>query len=495
MILKDFSALKSKMRFYSPKDISFFIKIFNKSIPVFFAAVLVLTLVFTGRAQTDETAQNEAVKLFNAAQDAHEKGDYREAVKLYDQALKYAPEFPEIEFQKGSAHLALGETALAEKSFRRAVEIRPEWTLPMVSLSSILIAADNFAEAEKILNKAISLDDKNYPAYVALTELRLKSKASPAVLKELLATLRILSAKANLPAAVWVSRASLERVLGETAAARNSVGRAVAIEPQNKSALLEQIEIAILESDFDGALKTSRTLLQLFPKAADVNFLQARLLASTGNAVEALKVLDSIENKTPEIERLRAAVAAGTSVNASELENQLAKDGKNAVLLGRLCKILRTENPSKALEYCRRASEAEPENINHAVGFGAALVQAKQYENAVTIFRNLLRIAPDNSTARANLATALFQSKKYAEAKTEYLWLTEKQPDLTHAYYFLAIVHDNLGEYTDAMANYQQFLKLSDASTDKLEIEKVNLRLPSLQKQIKSKKGTVSKIK
>jgi hypothetical protein len=41
----------------------------------------------------------------------------------------------------------------------------------------------------------------------------------------------------------------------------------------------------------------------------------------------------------------------------------------------------------------------------------------------------------------------------------------------------------------DAMANYQLFLKYADAEKNKLEIEKVNLRLPSLQKQIKEKKG------
>jgi len=41
----------------------------------------------------------------------------------------------------------------------------------------------------------------------------------------------------------------------------------------------------------------------------------------------------------------------------------------------------------------------------------------------------------------------------------------------------------------DAMANYQQFLKIADSNEFKLEIEKVNLRLPVLQKQIKEKKG------
>jgi hypothetical protein len=58
---------------------------------------------------------------------------------------------------------------------------------------------------------------------------------------------------------------------------------------------------------------------------------------------------------------------------------------------------------------------------------------------------------------------------------------------LAIVHYFLGITHDQLNEYLDAMANYQQFLRLADAAQNKLEIEKVNLRLPILQKQIKVK--------
>ena len=63
------------------------------------------------------------------------------------------------------------------------------------------------------------------------------------------------------------------------------------------------------------------------------------------------------------------------------------------------------------------------------------------------------------------------------------------QPTSAAAFYFLAIIHDQLNEYLDAMANYQQYLKLADPGSNKLEIEKVNLRLPGLQKQIKDGKG------
>ena len=481
-----FSALNSKMNF----DLRLAVVVRrNRITPVIFAAHLLLILAFAALAQENADNQNDAIRIFNSAQDAHEKGDLPDALKLYDEAIKLAPEFPEAEYQKGNALLALKKADQAERSFRRAIELRADWTLPMISLGSILASKNQFAEAERILNKAVELDDKNFPAYVALTELRLKTKASPAVLKELLNRLQIASSKANPTVSVWIARANLERVLGDAAAAKTSLNRALAIEPKNKSALMEQAEIAVTESDFNTALKTVNTLFQIAPNSIDVKVLQARVFASNGNYAEAVKVLDSIENKTADIIELLNKIASGNSVNAAELEKQLEKDAKNPALLGRLCAILRTENPSKALDYCRRASEAEPNNINHAVGFGAALVQAKQYENATAILQKLSKIAPDNYTVRANLATALFQSKRYAEAKIEYQWLTEKQPDLAVAYYFLAIAHDNLAEYPDAMANYQQFLKLAEATANKLEIDKVNLRLPGLQKQIKGKKG------
>ena len=457
--------------------------------PVIIAVLLLVLCASPNFAQDEDEDSAEAVRIFNLAQDAHEKGDLAGAIKFYDQAIKLAPEFPEAEYQKGNALLSLGKRDEAEKSFRRAVELRADWTLPMTSLGAILVGSNRFDEAEKILLKAVELDANNFPAFAALTDLRLKTNAPSALLKELLAKIRSLTSKANPTASIWVSRAALERFLGDNPAAKTSLNRALLVEPKNKPALLESAEIAVSESDFAGASEIVKTLFQLSPNAVEVKLLQSRILALNGNPAEAIKILDSIENKTAEVVELRGKISASGSTNAAELEKQLGKDQKNAALLGRLCTILRTENPPKALDYCRRAAEAEPDNINHAVGFGAALVQAKRYENAVQILRRILQIAPDNYTAHANLATALFQLKRFAEAKAEYLRLTEKQPDLPFAYYFLAITHDNLGEYLDAMANYQQFLKLADATSNKLEIEKVNLRLPILQKQIKDKKG------
>ena len=470
---------KSQTNHSSRQMISF--AVFAFFIVIFFSSV-------NFAQEEDEDNSSEAILIFNKGQDAHEKGDLETALKFYDEAIKLAPEFPEVEFQRGNALLTLGNSDEAEKAFRRAIELREDWTLPIINLGGLLVSRGKYSEAEKFLTKAIELDANSFPAYVALTELRLKTNAAPDILKGLLTKLQSLTNKANPTASLWAARGALEAALNDKVAAKKSLTNALSIEPKNSFALSKYIEIALAEGDFTRALNDAKLLSQASPTSTDNKILLARVYAESGDNDEALKILNTLDSANPKVAALKNSITASSSVNVADLEKQLESDSQNVTILSRLCTILRTENPSKALDYCRRASEVEPNNINHAVGFGAALVQAKQFDNAVAVFKKIALIAPDNYTVRANLATALFELKRYAEAKTEYQWITAKQPKLPIAFYFLAIAHDNLGEYMDAMANYQHFLKIADPTENKLEIEKVNLRLPILQKQLKKSK-------
>lgn len=452
---------------------------------------LLLSLTATASVYGQENAgeSTDPLKLFYRGQEAHEKGDLQSALKLYNQALDIAPEFPEAEFQRGSALISLGDQTGAEKSFRKALELRPEWTLPMTSLGALLVQNDRLTEAEKYLTEAIEADGNNFLAYAALTDLKIKSKAQPSILKDLLARVKFLSEKANPLGSIWISRGLLENSLGDVAAAKSSFARALAIEPGNSRALLEKAEIAIKEGDKNTSNAIAEQLLRKSPNLSAAKILKAKILIFSGEFVAASNLLDGITESNEEVKKLRLSITANTATDSGDLEKQLEKDGKNVVVLSRLCNLLRKDNPQKALEYCRRASEAEPDNLSHAVGFGAALVQSGRYQDAANLFRNILMNAPDNYTAHANLATALFQLKDFARAVPEFNWLAESKPDLPVTYYFLAISYDNLEKYMDAMANYQQFLRLADPKLNQLEIEKVNLRLPTLQKLIKQGKG------
>lgn len=433
-----------------------------------------------------------AVASFNKGQELHEKGDLDGAVKAYSEAIKLIPEFPEAEFQLATAYRQLGKNDLAERSFRRAVELREDWSLALAGLGAFLVDKDKLTEAEPLLKKSIELDEQNFPAFSALAELKIRANASPAELRGLLSKIKILSSKAKPPVSIWTARGSLERALGDTKSAKQSFARTLEAEPANRFAMTETALIALAEGDSTTANELVKKLEAKWPGDKSIIVLKARLLLGEGKSAEADTLLSSIAEPNNEVKDLRGKIAAITSTDKAGLEKQASEDPKNITTVARLCSLYRTDDPIRALDFCRRASELEPNNISHAVGYGAALVQAREYTNAVLLLRKLSAVAPDNSTIRANLATALFQSKRYAEAKPEYQWLAEKQPKLAVTFYFLGIVHDHLLEYLDSAANYQQFLKLADPKINQLEIEKVNLRMPILLKQIKDKKGKQS---
>ena len=435
------------------------------------------------------TPADDPVEMFNAGQDEHAKGNLAKAIELYERALKLLPEFAEAEYQRGNAYLSLGKRDNAETAFRHAVVIRPEWTLALAALGTLLERRGEYTESEKFLTKAISLDGSSFPAYSGLVELRLKTNAPSDELRPLLEKLTIFSSKANVTAAVFASKASLENALGDKAAAKKSIAKALEIEPNNKVALYQKAEIAIADNDLVLGEEMIRQIDKIDAGTEDSMVLKARLFIAGGKNDDAKRVLNAIQSPSSETTKLKEKLTLATEQSPEVLEGALEKNPKDGFVLGKLCSAYRATAPDKALDYCKRALEVEPNDINHAVGYGAALLQARRYDDAAALLRRLLTIAPDNATTHANLATALFQSKRYAEAKSEYQWLTSHEPVPPIAYYFLAICHDQLEEFMDAGANYNLFLKYADVSRNQLEIDKVKLRLPILDRQIKQQGG------
>jgi tetratricopeptide (TPR) repeat protein len=386
---------------------------------------------------------------------------------------------------------SLGRNSEAEKAFRRALELRKNWNLPMEKLSEVLIRNNKFPEAEMLLIKLLAFEPDNIPAFLALTELGLKTDAPPKILKSFLTRLQEISAK-NQNASIWAVRGAVERNLGDNAAAKASLVRALTLDPKNLFALSETAELSLAENNFAEAQIMTEKLIKSSPNFIGYQVLLARIFAAQGKNDQALQILTSLDDKNSDVSSLKNSLAATGTKDIAVLEKQLTDDPKNAVILGRLC-VLARPIPAKALDYCRRALDSEPNNVGHAVGFGAALVQGQKFPEAVSLLRRLLLLEPENFAIHANLALALFKSNNFAEAKLEYEWLIAKNPNLSAAYYFLAICHDNLQEYQEAMTNYRKFLQLVDVQQNQLEIDKINLRLPSLERQIKQGQGKKKK--
>ena len=458
-----------------------------------------MTLVTTAGTWAQEDS-DQAIAIFNHGQDLHEKGDLKGAIAEYDKALKAFPEFPEAEYQRAVAELALGDLSQAEASLRRATALRADWSLAWAMLGDVLVRkyavseaetrSGVYADADSALKHALEIDPANAPAYRALIDLQINSGAGADMLGATLAKVAALTdGKAAVAASLWAGRAALENALGDRKAAKASVSRTLDMDPRNVAALLLSAEFAIADHDVERAKQIATTLQTLKVDNARRDLLAARIAAAEGRTADAIALLDKLPPTTPGSNELRKQINAATSTNAADIEKQLATDPNNTGLLNRLCSLYRRDDPMKALDFCRRAAALEPTNMTPAAGYAAALVQARQFAQAATLLDKLVQVEPQNRTLHANFATALFELKNYPLAAKQFEWLSQSDPKSAAPYYFLAISYDQMQEYVDSQAAYEQYLKLADPVADKLEIEKVNLRLPVVRRLVKQGRG------
>ena len=442
----------------------------------------------------------DPVRLFERGQGAHARGELEKAIGFYEQALKVRPEFPEAEFQRGNALASLGRLPEAEAAFRLAISYKKNWALPHSALGALFMRLNRNQEAEQSFQQALAIDNKEGLALRLLSEIRLRAGDAKAALE----FAKRATAIPEAPSAAWIGLALAEKANGDKVAAKTTLDRVLADEPQNLAALIERADLFTDEKNFELAITDLNAAAKLKPDDKAVASRLAYALQQSGKTAEAEAVAKSagihVEQAagtpggvsgTPE--EIEAANSSDPVVARKALEKLLEKNPRSAMLLGRLGASYRTDDPARSLEFYRRAAEIQPDAPEYALGYGAALVQARRFPEAAHILRQVVRASPDNYAAHANLAIALYESKRYPEAIPEYEWILTKKPDAVVAYYFIATAHDYLGEYPEALASYEKFLSVADAKTNQLEIDKVKLRLPSLQRQIKLGEGVKKK--
>ena len=464
--------------------------------------LLALSSAAPVRAQTEEAFGDDAtdpVRLFERGQSAHAHGDFEKALSFYEQALKVRPEFPEAQFQRGNALASLNRLDEAEAAFHAAIALKKTWSLPYSTLGALLIRRQRDAEAEQLFRQALAIDPQDGLALRMLADVRLRAKDP----KQALEFAQRATALPEAPPSSWIVLALAQKANGDKAAAKTTLDRVIADDARNVAALVERADLSTEVKQFDAALDDLTAAAKIKPGDKGIAARLADTYQKAGKPEQAAAVAKAagLEVAPPPNsggvvgapEEIQAANSDDPLVARKALEKLLEKNPRNALLLARLGASYRTDNPARSLEYYRQAAEIKPDAPEYALGYAAALVQARRFADAVSVLRQVVRVDAQNYAAHANLATALYELKRYGEALPEYEWIVSAKPDVVVAYYFIATAHDYLGEYPEALASYEKFLAAADAKTNQLEIEKVKLRLPSLRRQIQLGEGAKKK--
>ncbi len=98
-------------------------------------------------AQSSPQVRRQVEDLLTSAEKAEEKGHWRQALQLTDQAVKLAPLYAEANFLRGEALFGLQWYEEAEQAYRRA---RDEDVCPLRALTPMLDVLAEVAEAENV---------------------------------------------------------------------------------------------------------------------------------------------------------------------------------------------------------------------------------------------------------------------------------------------------------------------------------------------------------
>jgi tetratricopeptide (TPR) repeat protein len=450
----------------------------------------------------------QAAGLFEAGQNTHQRGELEKAVELYGEALKRDPSLWQAEFQRAAAYFSLNRLADAKASMMRVIEhlsgfadapeTRQVSARAQILLGEIALAGNDPAEAEKSFRRALELNPQAARARAGLAE-------------SLLGGGKIAEAIAEAKAAIEAGddRASVHSLLGEAQTqagkyeeALASLNQALRREPKNAIALRYRAEVHLARNDLKAAIADLRASVEIEP-IIPIRLRLAGALAAAKQYDEAISLYREILQVEPANNEARTALAAvmiesGKGAEAiAQLESLVKSEPNRADLRAQLAELYLPAQPEKALEQYLAAAKLEPSQPQHRIGVAAALVKLKRFPEAVSVSRQALAQNPKEEVAyfaRTNLATALFELDDFQNAAREFIRILDHQRNrgdqkrTAITLYFLGICFDKLGDYQQALKAYEQFLAIASTG-NQLEIDKVKLRLPSLQRQIREGKG------
>lgn len=455
-------------------------------------SIFILLLIGSAQAQSRRAADDQkqkAVQAFEEGQNAQERGDLDSAVRYYTNAISADATLFQAYYQRAVALLTLTRISEAEADFRKVIELKPDFARAHRGLGLALLDQNKTDEAKPQLSRAIELDPKITGVRIYLASAMIKSGENT----EAIAVLQTAIAQGETDSlAHALLGVALERA-GKTDEALDHYSRAVQMEANNATAREGLARIAESRGDMARAIEEYSLAYRAQP-SFDLAVKLADLLARAGRLQAAIQLYRGLLTERPNdlnirLEMFRLMAENGQGEDAlMELEKLIAGQAANSKLLALAGDLCFEDKPDMAVSYYARAVEADQSDNRARVQWGASLVRAMQFEEAVRVLSDSAAREPDNYAARANLATAFFKLKQYPQAAREFIWIVQRRPDVAASYYFLAISFDRIGDCVQATRAYQEFVRRADATLNKNEVEEANIRLALLSRLAKDGK-------
>ena len=153
-----------------------------------FRVLLLGALLFsacTKAAEPTSTVPPQYVEAARRAKASFERGDYREAERIYESLLKQLPKNLYVLSNLGVTRFRVGKLKLAEDAFRRAIEVAPADGFSHCTLGIVYYTEARYDDAVNSLTKALAINPNDATAHRYLSIVAAKKGWHEAAIKEL----------------------------------------------------------------------------------------------------------------------------------------------------------------------------------------------------------------------------------------------------------------------------------------------------------------------
>jgi tetratricopeptide (TPR) repeat protein len=229
-------------------------------------------------------------------------------------------------------------------------------------------------------------------------------------------------------------------------------------------------ERALEQRDFGTARALLDRCLGVRPRSAETHYLAARAARRAGDFDDAGRHLRTCEQlggapEALELERALVRVQRGDAeMYAGWLLKCVEQDHPDSVLIleALATGFMKTYRMNHADHCLRLWLEREPDNVQ-ALMWRAELAERRQSSEAVEYYRRAVEADPEHEEARLRLASGLLSLHRHEEAARHYEWLRERHPDRADVLVGLARCRREMGRPEEA----KRLLELALAANPK----------------------------
>lgn len=144
---------------------------------------------------------------------------------------------------------------------------------------------------------------------------------------------------------------------------------------------------------------------------------------------------------------------------------------------------------AKSIHHYERAIKLDRRAVEARFGLALVVEMTEDFDYTIRLYQQIIQIEPEFLPAYNNLGSIFMRLGRYEEAEALFRTLIAKAPDFTRGHLGLAITLDKAGKRKQAIASYNQVMRLRPTSKNTDFIEKRIVSLNAEMGRVKSSHG------